>query len=59
MDFSQRSSQLHGVLSRDREYIASVTPNVLVSCVVGIRSLFTRSTMFSDPKISYVAVKYF
>lgn len=59
VDFSQRSSHLHAVLSQDSQYIASLTHNVLMSCAVGVCSLFTSSTMFSDPKISYVAVKYF
>ena len=61
VDFSQRSSQfhLHAVFSQDRQYSASLMHNVLVSCVVGVWSLLTSSTMFSDPKISYVAVKYF
>lgn len=59
MDFSQRSSHLHAVLSQNRPYVASLTHKVRMSCVVGLCHLFTRSTMFSDPKISYVAVKYF
>lgn len=59
MDFSQRSSHLQAVLSQNRPYVASLTHKVRMSCVVGLCHLFTRSTMFSDPKISYVAVKYF
>lgn len=52
MDFSWRSSHLCAIVSLDRQCIASLTHPVLMSCAVGESSLFTSSTMFSDPKIS-------